>query len=99
MSIFDLTIIGAYLVPSRIVEGTAVANALLFDVRNGYPYGTVAATSSQKGLVPNVGSFQQSLNLQVDAQVDAVTSLTGEVDKMLTTLNAGIQQSGKASRP
>jgi hypothetical protein len=98
LSIFDLTIIGAYLVPSRSVEGTAVANALLFDVRNGYPYGTVSATSTQTGFVPNVGSGNQSQNLQVDAQVDAVTKLTGEIDKMLTTLRDEIGQTSKTPR-
>jgi hypothetical protein len=99
LSILDLTIIGAYLVPSRSVEGTAVASALLFDVRNGYPYGTVSATSTQTGFVPAVGSGNESQNLQVDAQVDAVTKLTGEVDKMLITLHDKIEQSGKTPRP
>ena len=99
LSILDLTIIGAYLVPSRSVEGTSVANALLFDVRNGYPYGTVSANSTQTGFVPNAGSSGQAQNLQVDAQVEAVTKLTEEVDKLLTTLRNEIEQKGKALRP
>ena len=98
LSILDLTIIGAYLVPSRSVEGSAIASALLFDVRNGYPYGTVSATSTQTGFVPSVGSGNQSQNLQVDAQVDAVAKLTGEIDKMLTTLRDEIEKTGKAPR-
>lgn len=98
LSILDLTIIGAYLVPSRSVEGSAIASALLFDVRNGYPYGTVSATSTQTGFVPSVGSGNQSQNLQVDAQVDAVAKLTGEVDKMLATLHDEIEKTGKAPR-
>ncbi len=86
LSVLDLTIIGAYLVPSRRVDGSATATGLLFDVRNGYTYGTVSATSAQTGFVPMVGSGERSQDLQVDAQVDAVSKLTGEVDKMLATL-------------
>ena len=90
LSILDLTIVGAYLVPSRRVDGTATASGLLFDVRNGYSYGTGSATSNETGLVPTVGSNQRSQDLQVDAQVEAVGKLTGEVDKMLGTLRAAL---------
>ena len=94
LSVLDLSIIGAYLVPSRSVAGTAVASGLLFDVRNGYPYGTMSATSTQNGFVPNVGSEHQSQMLQVDAQVDAVGKLTGEADKMLASLQTQLPQTG-----
>jgi hypothetical protein len=63
-----------------------VASALLFDVRNGYPYGKLSTTATQTSFVPNVDSTKQSQNLQVDAQVDAVGKLTGEVDKLLLGL-------------
>ncbi len=71
----------------------------MFDVRNGYPYGTVRPDSTQRDFVPNVGSAGQSQNLQVDAQVDAVTKLTGEVDKLLMTLRSEMGQNGKHTRP
>ena len=98
LSVLDLTIIGAYFVPSRSIEATAVASALLFDVRNGYPYGTMSATSGRTGFVPNAGSTQQSQGLQVDAQVDAVGKLTGEVDKVLTNLRTELQDNELKAR-
>lgn len=67
LSVLDLTIISAYLVPSRSIQGDAVATALLLDVRNGYPYGTASATASQSGFVPSVGSGQQSQELAENA--------------------------------
>ena len=36
-SVANWTIIGGYFVPSREIETTGFANALLLDVRNGYP--------------------------------------------------------------
>jgi hypothetical protein len=92
LSVLDLTLIGAYLVPSRMIAGSAVASRLLFDVRNGYAYGTLSATSKQDGFVPTAGSGAQSQVLQVDAQVDAVGKLSGEADKMLTQLRADLQE-------
>jgi hypothetical protein len=92
LSVVDLTIVGAFLVPSRFVEGTALASGLLFDVRNGYPYGTVTATSSQTGFVANHGSGERAQDLQVDAQTDAVTKLTVEADKMLRKLTEDMQE-------
>jgi hypothetical protein len=39
-SVANWTIIGGYFVPSREIETSGFANALLLDVRNGYPYGS-----------------------------------------------------------
>jgi hypothetical protein len=97
LSVMDLTIIGAYLVPSRSVAGTAVASILLFDVRNGYPYGTLSATAVQTSFVPNAGSTEQSQNLQVDAQVEALGKLTGEADKLLIGLRETLAAKEAAS--
>lgn len=94
LSLLDLTIIGAYLVPSRSVGGEATASALLLDVRNGYPYGTATATSRETGFVPSVGSGRRSSDLASDAEVAAVGKLTTEVDAMMRRL-----QTELANRP
>ena len=47
-SVANWTIIGGYFVPSREIKTTGFANALLLDVRNGYPYGTASATLNAK---------------------------------------------------
>jgi hypothetical protein len=92
LSLLDLTIIGAYLVPSRGVAGTAIASGLLFDVRNGYPYVTLTTNATDRGFVPAVGSTARSADLLVDAQVDAVAKLAGEAGRALTSLRTQLQQ-------
>lgn len=99
LSLLDLTIIGAYLIPSRSVAGEAVATALLFDVRNGYPYGTATATANATGFVASVGSGQQSRVLAEDAQVAAVGKLTAEVETMMARLRTELAQRDLAPRP
>ncbi len=97
LSLLDLTIVGAYLVPSRSIHGEATATALLLDVRNGYPYGTVTTSAHQGGFVPSVGSRQESQDLAEDAQVDAVGKLTVELDPMLAKLRNDLQTKELAS--
>lgn len=40
----DRTLIGGFIVPSRDVKAAGVAQAMLIDVRNGYPYGQVTSS-------------------------------------------------------
>jgi hypothetical protein len=91
LSLLDLTIVGAYLVPSRSIHGEATATALLLDVRNGYPYGTVTTQASQGGFVPSMGSGQESQDLAEDARVKAVAKLTAALDPMLSKLRNDLQ--------
>jgi hypothetical protein len=88
LSLLDLTIIGAYLMPSRSVKGDAAAAGLLIDVRNGYPYGNANAVASAADFVPSVGSTHRQFELQEDAEVAAVGKLAAQVDTMLGKLQA-----------
>lgn len=45
----------------------------------------------KRTFVPNVGSTQRAQDALVEAQVDAIGKLTGEVDKMLASLSEEIQ--------
>ena len=92
LSLLDLTIVGAYLMPSRSVAGDATASALLVDVRNGYPYGTVSATAHQTDFVPSVGSTAKQMALTQDAQVAAVTNLTAQLDGMVNKLRTQLDE-------
>jgi hypothetical protein len=92
LSLLDLTIIGAYLVPSRSVAGEAVATGLLLDVRNGYPYGTASAKATATSFVPSVGSDNKANDLKDDATVQAVAKLTGELDTMMATLRTELDE-------
>ena len=91
LSLLDLTIVGAYLVPSRSVKGEAQASALLIDVRNGYPYGTANAAANASDFVPSVGSGDRTRQLAEDAEVAVVGKLAAQVDTMLTKLKSDLQ--------
>jgi hypothetical protein len=91
LSLLDLTIIGAYLVPSRSVKGDAAASALLLDVRNGYPYGTANAVASASDFVPSVGSGRQGALVREDAEIAAVGKLAAQVDIMMGKLQTDLQ--------
>jgi hypothetical protein len=86
LSAADLTIIGAFLIPSRSLQGTATAAALLVDVRNGYPYGSALARAEQAGIWTNMGSTSRRLEVQGAAEIAAVRNLTGEVVTMVERL-------------
>lgn len=88
LSVLDLTIIGAYLVPSRVVNGQAVANAMLVDVRNGYPYGTATSGAEDSSLTPSVGSTNRSFAAAREAEAEAGGKLIGEVRTMLVRLKS-----------
>lgn len=88
LSLADLSIIGAFIVPSREIKAKGYASALLVDVRNGYPYGTEQATVSSSGLTPTIGRGERSYALGQNAKTAAVIKLTGKVEKMMGKLYA-----------
>ena len=72
--------------PSRDVEAVGFGNALLFDVRNGYPYGTAQAIAERSGLSTAFSTSSRERELQTAAEQKAVENLTGEVRKMFADL-------------
>ena len=88
LSVADLTILGSFLVPSRRIKGEATANAMLIDVRNGYPYGTATSAAQQTGFVPNSGSGDRARDLAEQASLDAVGKLTADVATMMARLKS-----------
>jgi len=83
LSLADLTIVGSFLVPSRAIEGQATANAILMDVRNGYPYGTATSTAQQTGFVVNSGSGERARDL-----ADAAGKRAADVGRMVARLKS-----------
>jgi len=88
LNLADLTIIGAYLFPSRVIKAQGLASALLVDVRNGYPYGSAVAVAKDGGLAPTVWSNEGAILLEQRAKEEAVKLLTHDVEKMMTKLYA-----------
>ena len=85
-SVANWTIIGGYFVPSREIETTGFANALLLDVRNGYPYGTASATLNSTEYSALQTYRDKTRNLAGKNQVSTVIKLIPEVQKMMKKL-------------
>ncbi len=85
-SVANWTIIGGYFVPSREIETTGFANALLLDVRNGYPYGTASATLNSTEYSALQTYRDKTRNLAGKNQVSSVIKLIPQVQKMMKKL-------------
>lgn len=100
LALADLTVIGAWLVPSRFVNARAVATALLVDVRNGYPYGFTDPVSDEKETFrPSMGSDQRGRELAVDAGTEATKKLIPEVEKLALKVRAELAERRLAANP
>ena len=85
-SVANWTIVGGYFVPSRAIETTGFANALLIDVRNGYPYGTASATLNASEFSASQNYRDKSRNLTDVNQIATVIKLIPEVQLMMEKL-------------
>lgn len=87
-SVANWTIIGAYFVPSEQSETIGYANAILIDVRNGYPYGTASATATKEDLSTALAHYDKRQKQQNTAQIAAAVNLIPEVTQIFKTLQA-----------
>lgn len=86
MAMFDITIIGAAILPTREIEIEGLGRAILMDVRNGYPYGTASASVDLSEYHPSFGSDVRTDNLRREAVFKVTEKLVPEVDRMLRDL-------------
>ena len=86
LSIGEWTLIGSFILPSRDVKAIGVAQAMLIDVRNGYPYGQITSTVDDKSesALFNTGEAKAVLSQKVEGA--AVTKLAGEAFDLMTRL-------------
>jgi hypothetical protein len=87
----DWTVIGAFIVPSRDVKAVGVAQAMLIDVRNGYPYGQVTSNVDDKALTAAFYSGEAKEALSKKVEDAAVVKLTGESEGMMRKLKAELE--------
>ena len=85
-SVANWTIIGGYLIPSREIETTGHANALLLDVRTGYPYGTASASLDANEIAAWFNDRDKARNLADRNQIATVLKLIPEVQQMMMEL-------------
>ncbi|HEY2071885.1 MAG TPA: hypothetical protein VGG48_20160 [Rhizomicrobium sp.] len=86
LSIADWTLIGAFVLPGRDVKAYGAAQAMLLDVRNGYPYGTVQAHADDNTVSQAFGSRDASEKLADKVRAAAVVNLVTETESMLRKL-------------
>ena len=95
----DWTVIGAFIVPSQDVKAIGVAQAMLIDVRNGYPYGQVTSTVDDKALTAVFYSGEAKAALSKKVEDAAVVKLAGESEGMIRKLKAELEARIATLRP
>lgn len=92
LSIADLTIIGAYILPSKELEVEGFASALLIDVLQGYPYGTIETTVTKEGFASTFGAGDMTREIADQVTTQAVHQLVDESVQMFTNLRVELAE-------
>jgi hypothetical protein len=79
LSLADLTIVGAFVVPSQHTRATARANGALVDVATGRVVVNSSAEAHRKSLVPNVSVDDEQARLLTKLRNDVVEKLGEQV--------------------
>jgi hypothetical protein len=82
----DVTLIGGALLPTRRIKVEGVGQAILVDVRNGYPYGNAQATEDLSGLARSFGTNRRDDALREKATAKVAKALVPEIEAMLLDL-------------
>lgn len=90
----DWTVIGAFIVPSRDVKAAGVAQAMLIDVRNGYPYGQVTSSVDDKTKSTAFYSDEARASLAQKVEDAAAAKLVGESEGMIRKLRDDLAKRG-----
>lgn len=93
LALADWTLIGAYIAPGRRASAVGNATALMFDVRNGYPYGGADATVEKDKLAPAIFASDRARDLLKETQSAAVAGLAPKLADLVTTLE--LEMAGK----
>lgn len=86
LSFTDLSIIGMYVLPTRNIEVTGAANAVLLDVRNGYPYGVTSVFTEDSAVSRAVGVSSRTREMKDQALTTVVAKLAPEIESMMRQL-------------
>ncbi len=97
LSIGEWTLIGAFILPSQDVKARGVAQALMIDVRNTYPYGTAQAEAYDQTSTARFSQNQSERELSETVRIAAVKNLAPEVEKMMRNLRMELAE--KRERP
>jgi hypothetical protein len=98
LSIGEWTLIGAFILPSQDVKARGVAQALMIDVRNTYPYGTASAEADDSTTTARFSRRQSERDLAETVRIAAVENLAPEVEKMMRNLRMELAEKREAKR-
>jgi hypothetical protein len=98
LSIGEWTLIGAFILPSQDVEARGVAQAMMIDVRNGYPYGTASAEATDSSITVRFATRDAEQGLAESVRLAAVEKLAPEVEKMMRELRTELAEKRSARR-
>lgn len=76
LSVGDLTLLGAFILPGRSVSAVGHAEGILVDVRNGYPYITASETVDREGTAAAARVLGRSAEMKDKAMLQAVLDMT-----------------------
>lgn len=79
LSVLDATIIGAFVVPSRVLEAEGKATAILIDTRSGRVVATATADGNRSGLSPAFGREGAQERQMRRLRDEVISELTGEI--------------------
>ncbi|MEM8569265.1 MAG: hypothetical protein AAGG56_00030 [Pseudomonadota bacterium] len=86
----DATIIGGAFLPTRQIAVTGIGQAILLDVRNGYPYGTAMQTVDLSGYGRTFAAERHASSLRDDAIQHVTEALIPEVEAMFKELETAL---------
>ena len=92
----DVSIVGGAFLPTRVLNAQGIAQALLLDVRNGYPYGTARAEADLTAYSVSWGSDERKEVLRGKASLKVVENLLPEIEKMFDKLKGRLAKRAKA---
>lgn len=96
LSITEWTLIGAFVLPTQDVKAVGTAQALLLDVRNGYPYGIVHASADDSSPSTRINTGENERDLAEVVRLRAVEKLAPEVERMMRNLRTELAEKRQA---
>lgn len=92
MAATDFAIVTAFVLPSRKIKGEAIGTALLIDVIQGYPYGTVEARVQEQKLATLWGTNRKSEAIAARLRASVTAELVVETQTMFTELRSQLAE-------
>ena len=79
LSLLDLTIVGAFVIPSQQITGEATATAIVLDVASGQPVATASSDADRRTYSASVGAEGRKTDQARKLRDEAVEELTDSI--------------------